>query len=706
MEDLDDTLRQVILSKAGQFSKMPPPPPPHDGRGTSPTPEREWVNVCVRSGAATPTTTAQRQAAKGFLLSTMSVPGSTPAGTSSALPAGASAVKAAEACIATPPQSPTLPSHLLHGITDTRISRTSEDWVNALLRATWPYVSQHIGNVIRKQLEGTLEGVLGGALRLASLSLGDTAPSVKDVDIRTLADESIRLDTAVDWNADVDVLIDAGFGTSQVGMSAGVDRIKVCGDITIILGPPCPSPPYFNAVQVFFANPPSEVEVGLTGLGMLASSLPGVSGALHKAVSDAVSNVLVLPQKVSITLNHSLPALETARYRCPPPQACFRIKSVSNFGVSRKREEAKEGMGDRCESTSSSNLMWDALKESPKKPIEPFDDCTSEDESTVPYPSYIRVTMGGRVQTYSYNDSTDSAEVGENVFMVFCESQHIEFEALDAAKQTIASTRRGDEDMMVNSNRAASIRHTSLRCGSLRESESVRMYLSPAYNEGELRSIYVNIATVWSGERSAQNTTATTPDEPSNASLLSVELGAMEILPAPPVSLAPLRVRVSAKNMPTNQSGGGTVKWAKADMAARNDMILGVLQRVEELGFNTEVVSTITGLSTALVEAYRNIGNATELSAWLEKAKQEHIELSSTHSPFFNEVLYSLFGTEEDVFKLELVGSDGTVFAEYDSSVAVGHTLGDKVTFTPVDPRVGSTTCSLNVRVVRSQLYC
>eukprot|EP01061_Rhynchopus_euleeides_P016278 TRINITY_DN27562_c0_g1_i1.p1 TRINITY_DN27562_c0_g1~~TRINITY_DN27562_c0_g1_i1.p1 ORF type:complete len:160 (+),score=43.47 TRINITY_DN27562_c0_g1_i1:57-482(+) len=133
--------------------------------------------------------------------------------------------------------------------------------------------------------------------------------------------------------------------------------------------------------------------------------------------------------------------------------------------------------------------------------------------------------------------------------------------------------------------------------------------------------------------------------------------------------------------------------------------VCATADRVEELGVNTEVAATITGLSTGLIEQYNSL-EPGGLGDWLDKARQEHLEHSASHNPYFNDVLYTVFDAEEEEFLLELVASDGSVLASYTSAVGVGRAIGETIAFTPTDPRVGTTSCSLTARVVRSKIYC
>eukprot|EP01064_Diplonema_japonicum_P031998 TRINITY_DN591_c10_g1_i1.p1 TRINITY_DN591_c10_g1~~TRINITY_DN591_c10_g1_i1.p1 ORF type:complete len:598 (+),score=95.25 TRINITY_DN591_c10_g1_i1:104-1897(+) len=220
------------------------------------------------------------------------------------------------------------------------IAKGGEVWLNSLLKASWPYISEHVSSVMRKNLGPAL----GSALRLYSLSLGETWPEVSSTQVSTLQGGTIQIKCYITWDADVELQVDAGPGTGSVGMSAGVNGVRVEGGLTIQLGPACSTAPYFNTLQVFFSNPPT-IDMGFTGLGVIAGSLPGVNHAIHNAVDSGLSSICVLPNRLSIPLNGKLSALNVAKLRKPPPVGVLHAKVTSSRCI-------KTGMGLLWEDTS------------------------------------------------------------------------------------------------------------------------------------------------------------------------------------------------------------------------------------------------------------------------------------------------------------------------------------------------------------------
>ena len=270
------------------------------------------------------------------------------------------------------------------------VRKGGEEWANSLLQVTWPYVSQHISSILTKTIEPALEkSSVGAALRLLSVSLGDVSPTLSETSVSTRRNGSLRVNTKITWDTEVALSIDAGPVTSHVGVSAGIDHVRVSGLLTLVLGPPCATTPYFNAIQIFFPNKP-DIYFRLSGLGMLAGSLPGVSCAIQSSVDEALAKVCVLPKYIAVALNSGLTPLQAALYKCPAPEGILHLKVT-----------------ERLDIHGTQSFLW------------------GDDGQ----PTTVRIRMGT-------NSSTDEDGV---YFMIHCLTQQITFEVLDQRDQVMCT---------------------------------------------------------------------------------------------------------------------------------------------------------------------------------------------------------------------------------------------------------------------------
>ncbi|KAJ9454619.1 Synaptotagmin-2 [Diplonema papillatum] len=574
------------------------------------------------------------------------------------------------------------------------LGRGGEVWANALMKAVWPYVARHIADTLRKVLSATLTA----SLRVCSVSLGDEGPSLSHTQIVKLTDGSLRMNTRLDWNANTDIVIDAGPGTGLVGVSAGINNLQVHGDLSVILGPPCASVPFFNAAQVFFPNKPA-TEIRLSGLGIIAETLPGVSQALRRAVEDGIASLVVLPNRVGLTLNRGLSPLSSARSRCPPPMGVLFLQAAGVKGLSQAQQ----------------SLLW----------------CDETLQTKVRF----RLAAAGAPGA---------------CFPLFCTTQQVVCEVLDQRDVSIASCTAaldmppGDESLAGSCSSASSAASSSSSpacapqapqklvpgkvntlklhpCGTVKVRVEWRRHRNGRYTDAALGTPpRAGTSSPQTPESGGERPGACVPEDgPAAAAqqepvtLVALELAHMAIQPPPTeTELLPLRIAATAGGRFLALSAPGKAAWTRGDQQARNDMLLGVIARMNDLCLDPSVVASVVGLPQTLVEEYYRLASA-EVPEWLDRAKAEYELRSALENPFFNEVQYFLVPASQQAVTLELVattpgGKDAKDAREALAVFSVKLAPEDMVVgpfhFTPVDPRIGGTACTLTGRIVRNSL--
>eukprot|EP01063_Lacrimia_lanifica_P006477 TRINITY_DN1396_c0_g1_i1.p1 TRINITY_DN1396_c0_g1~~TRINITY_DN1396_c0_g1_i1.p1 ORF type:complete len:946 (+),score=314.56 TRINITY_DN1396_c0_g1_i1:153-2990(+) len=549
------------------------------------------------------------------------------------------------------------------------IGEGGEVWVNALIRTTWPYVAEHISATLRRVIEPALSNAVTGALRLCSVSLGNTCPALGTTKVARLPDGSLRVDTHATWDAECDIVIDVGPGTSHVGISAGVDSLKLDGELTLLLGPPCPTPPYFNALQLYFPNTP-DVVLRLTGLGMVASSLPGVTDAIHNAVSDALAAVAVLPNRVGIVINPSLTPLEAARSRCSPPLGALRIE-VRDVSVVGRTPTLFGWSEDAVQATA------------------------------------ITVAVGSTERTVA----VDAPRGDGAAFLVFSDAQLVTLRALDDAGRVLATASAKVADLCNNTEvKFDPVGTAVLECAW----QKVARPDEPAEpSEAGTMDDYDTLTPEGGRAVPSFEDVDPPPLPPQAASMIVVELGAMHVQPpAADTDLTErMKVRVVANGVAVHTSAAGGARWTRGDQSSRNQLLVDTLHRVEELGLPTETAADVLGLPVRLVEEYRALeeheeGDAADArQAWLDEARRVHEALTALSAPTFAEGVYCLVPGDAGAVTFELVSAKtGTCYATHTADIPADGVVEGPFAFTPTGEGVGRDVCSLTARVLRSQI--
>eukprot|EP00755_Sulcionema_specki_P029812 Sspe_Gene.92959::Locus_65696_Transcript_1_1_Confidence_1.000_Length_2565::g.92959::m.92959 len=543
----------------------------------------------------------------------------------------------------------------------------SENLLNTMAACLWSPVSDHLSSLLRRAVETALRsGVGGGVLRLTNFSLGRRSPSLSKLNLQSLDDDSVRIDTDVEWEADADISIDAGPGTGVMGVSAGVDQITLAGRITIIIGPPRSVSPFLGAVDVFFANPP-QVELRLTGLGSLAGGLPSVNKAVRRAVDDALAGVCVLPKRVIVPLANTTP-LEIARLRSPGPVGVMSIKLLRAF---------------RLPSTFSSSASI----------LSPF---TSSDcliprvQISIGSKSWTSppATVASQGASHSYIWPPDAV----HLFPIHCYNQGLTIQVLDQYDNVITTA-------------LASLNPPDPSYCELSAQGPTDVALDP---EGVLR---VN------GNWLREEETVELDDEEENyhrapplAIQLRVELGCGVVHPPP---AGPLRVRACASGVAggpevTAVSGLSQAKWARGDQLGRSELLQSTLKRLLLRKTGIEEIASVLDLSIELVKEY--VANAENpppdpeawLADWHLRARADAEAKAAAAEPQFAEVLHLLLPAAAAAITLELVDTKGETVAMCSKGITGGDVEGP-FTLRAADV-VGSEQCLLDARITSKPL--
>ena len=186
-----------------------------------------------------------------------------------------------------------------------RYERT--DWLCGALQSLWPHLERGICRELQWRGEPVLRALAPGfvrRVRIEELSLGSVAPRITGV---LCADEdagSVELELDVRWSCDGRALLAFDLRAGR-RLTFGVYDLTLSGLMRVRLAPLCSRLPGFAAVSLCFAAPPT-MHYRLSGVGAVATSIPGFASYLQACVLEAVSAAAVWPRQLVFPLPASV----------------------------------------------------------------------------------------------------------------------------------------------------------------------------------------------------------------------------------------------------------------------------------------------------------------------------------------------------------------------------------------------------------------
>lgn len=117
---------------------------------------------------------------------------------------------------------------------------------------------------------------------------------------KNVSRNEIIMDLDLFYASDCDINFSLG------GMRGGIKDFSIHGMVRVIMKPLITKMPLVGGLQVFFLNNPN-IDFNLVGVVDLLD-MPGLSDMLRKIIVEQIAAVMVLPNKLPITLSDDVPA--------------------------------------------------------------------------------------------------------------------------------------------------------------------------------------------------------------------------------------------------------------------------------------------------------------------------------------------------------------------------------------------------------------
>lgn len=210
------------------------------------------------------------------------------------------------------------------------------NFLSAVLAQMWRHMNVAVSNSIKTSLEPTLKEM---NLHFVRMDLGSVPIRMTNMFIHMVEHEregaggekqnltGIQMDMDVSWDGQADVMLQATLSKSAK-LTFGVEKIKLSGRMSVLLGPLTTEIPVVSAAQYGFTNPPS-LDIKFSGAASVLNKMGIVQSRLPALVSESLAGVLVLPQRLVMPVDPcSYDFLDTYR----PPVGMVRITVVGGSG--------------------------------------------------------------------------------------------------------------------------------------------------------------------------------------------------------------------------------------------------------------------------------------------------------------------------------------------------------------------------------------
>ncbi|XP_046414183.1 extended synaptotagmin-2 isoform X1 [Neodiprion fabricii] len=205
------------------------------------------------------------------------------------------------------------------------------EWLNKILYKLWPSMNQFVRQLCKQDIEPAVVARLAQyklkGFSFERLVLGRIPPRIGGIKVydKNTDRNEIILDADILYAGDCDI----SFFCSNV--KGGIKDFQIRGMIRVVMKPLLSIMPLVGGLQIFFLNMPS-VDFNLVGVADVLD-MPGLSEVLRKAIVEQIGAIMVLPNKLPITLSPDVPP---ELLKTPEPEGVLRIHVIEAKDLMKK----------------------------------------------------------------------------------------------------------------------------------------------------------------------------------------------------------------------------------------------------------------------------------------------------------------------------------------------------------------------------------
>ncbi|EDV93593.1 GH18195 [Drosophila grimshawi] len=205
------------------------------------------------------------------------------------------------------------------------------EWLNKILKQVWPNANHFARTIVKEVVEPNVALALSqykmNGFRFDRIILGTIPPRIGGVKIydKNVDRNEIIMDLDLFYASDCDINFYLG------GMKGGIKDFQIHGWVRVVMKPLIRSMPLVGGLQIFFLNNPN-IDFNLVGV-IDFMDMPGLSDLLRRIIVEQIGNVMVLPNKLPISLSDEISAVSL---KMPEPEGLLRIHVVEAKNLMKK----------------------------------------------------------------------------------------------------------------------------------------------------------------------------------------------------------------------------------------------------------------------------------------------------------------------------------------------------------------------------------
>lgn len=184
----------------------------------------------------------------------------------------------------------------------------------------WPNANHFAKDLVKDVIEPNVAKALAAyklsGFKFDRIILGTIPPrigGIKVYDKNTTRNEII-MDVDLFYTSDCDI------NFQLAGVRGGLKHFQIHGMIRVVMKPLISKMPLIGGLQIFFLNNPT-IDFNLVGI-VDVLDMPGLSDMLRKIIIEQIGAIMVLPNKLPITLNDTVLA---STLKMPEPEVSRKI---------------------------------------------------------------------------------------------------------------------------------------------------------------------------------------------------------------------------------------------------------------------------------------------------------------------------------------------------------------------------------------------
>ncbi|TXT05095.1 hypothetical protein VHUM_03915 [Vanrija humicola] len=199
-------------------------------------------------------------------------------------------------------------------------------FLNDIVEQLWPNLATAVADMIKTIVEPMFATILPSplsSLKFVDLNLGDVPMRFTNVDVHKTASGAIKLDLDLDWDGACDISLDG-----KMVPRVGIEKLKLAGRLSILLGPLTNVLPLIGAAQVTFINPPY-LKFTYTDAGAIAN-LGFIDKQIRGIIQGVIASMAVLPNRFLVKLDVTNDWFKT--YQHPLGVVRLTVESATSLG--------------------------------------------------------------------------------------------------------------------------------------------------------------------------------------------------------------------------------------------------------------------------------------------------------------------------------------------------------------------------------------